>query len=50
MQCLDNINLKYGKDSLKFASLGFDKKWAMRANAKSPNYTTCWADLLKVTA
>jgi len=50
MQCLDNINLKYGKDSLKFASLGFDKKWAMRANAKSPNYTTRWADLLKVNA
>ena len=50
MRCLDDINLKYGKDSLKFASLGFEKKWAMRANAKSPNYTTRWSDLLKVNA
>lgn len=48
MQCLDRVNQKYGQDSLKFASLGFSKRWAMRANAKSPNYTTSWADILKV--
>ncbi len=48
MQCLDQVNQKYGKDCLKFASLGFAKNWAMRANAKSPNYTTRWTDLIKV--
>ncbi|MCB1582914.1 MAG: Y-family DNA polymerase [Marinicella sp.] len=50
MQCMDDINLKYGKDSLKFASLGFAEKWAMRANAKSPNYTTRWSDIIKIPA
>ncbi len=50
MQCMDNINFKYGRDSLKFASLGFEKKWAMRANAKSPNYTTRWSDIIKISA
>ncbi len=49
MQCLDDINQKFGKDRLKFASLGFAEKWAMRANAKSPNYTTRWSDLLKIS-
>ncbi len=50
MQCMDNINLKYGRDSLKFASLGFQNKWAMRANAKSPNYTTRWSDIIRISA
>ncbi len=48
MHCIDQINQKYGKDRLKFASLGVQQNWAMRANAKSPNYTTQWHDILTV--
>lgn len=48
MRCMDQINLKYGRDHVKFASLGFQARWAMRANAKSPNYTTQWSDIIRV--
>lgn len=48
MNCLDSINQRYGKDTLKFASLGFNKNWAMRANSRSPNYTSCWQDIIKL--
>ena len=48
MGSLDAINSKYGKDTIKFGSLGFDKRWAMRANARSPHYTSRWSDIIKL--
>ncbi len=48
MQSLDNINQRYGKDMAKFASLGFSKKWAMRANSLSAHYTSRWNDILAI--
>lgn len=48
MQSLDSINAKYGKDAIKFGSLGFDKRWAMRANARSPHYTSQWTDIIRL--
>nr|WP_154222573.1 Y-family DNA polymerase [Marinicella rhabdoformis] len=49
MDSLDKINQRYGRDALKFASLGFDKRWAMRANSMSPHYTSRWEDLIKIS-
>jgi len=48
MQSLDAINTKYGKDAIKFASLGFKKRWAMHANSRSPHYTSRWQDIITV--
>ncbi len=48
MQSIDSINKRFGKDIAHFASLGFNKKWAMRANSLSAHYTSRWQDLLRV--
>lgn len=50
MQSLDKINQRYGKDTAKFASLGFKKNWAMRANSMSAHYTSRWQDILNLQA
>ena len=49
MESLDSINAKFGQDAIKFGSLGFDKRWAMRANARSPHYTSRWGDIVSVS-
>ncbi len=49
MQSLDSINARFGKDVAKFASLGFHKNWAMRANSFSAHYTSRWQDILQIS-
>jgi len=48
MRVLDSINKKLGKNSLIFAAEGFDKKWAMRQEARTPRFTTRWEEILKI--
>jgi DNA polymerase V len=48
MNTLDNINAKFGKGTLRSAQEGFSHQWAMRANIKSPEYTTNWNQLISV--
>lgn len=45
MSTLDAINKKYSRGTIKLASEGVTNSWAMRRAFKSPDYTTCWADL-----
>lgn len=45
MDTLDSINKKYSKGTIKLASEGTKKVWAMRRNYKSPNYTGAWMEL-----
>ena len=45
MLVLDAINRKMGKGSLTIAAMGAGKRWAMRRDCKSPNYTTDWSEL-----
>lgn len=44
MKALDEINGRFGRDSLICASSGFERQWAMRCGNRSPKYTTCWAE------
>lgn len=44
MKALDEINVRFGRDSLITASSGFDRTWAMRCGNRSPKYTTCWGE------
>jgi len=47
MKSLDDVNTKYGRDTLVTASQGIDKiKYNM--NNLSPKYTTSWDDIIKV--
>jgi DNA polymerase V len=48
MQVLDKLNQKYGKNTLKLATLGMKQAWQMRSQMRSPRYTTVWNELLKV--
>ena len=45
MSTLDSINKKYSKGTIKLASEGTHKVWAMRRSFKSPNYTGDWKEL-----
>ena len=48
MRKLDEINGKYGRDTLKVAAQGLGQKWKLRQEKLSPCYTTRWQDIIKV--
>ncbi|MCJ8280932.1 MAG: Y-family DNA polymerase [Rivularia sp. ALOHA_DT_140] len=45
MQVMDKINSRYGRETIQLASSGIHKKWQMKADYKSPRYTTDWNEL-----
>ena len=42
---MDAINLRYGSDTIRWGVAGVGKKWKLRAERKSPCYTTRYAEL-----
>lgn len=50
MQLMDNINDKWGQNTLQIAAQGFQKQWQMQSNFKSKRYTSCWHELPHVKA
>ena len=48
MNTVDSINKKMGKDSIRYASQGYYRKWKLKQERLSPCYTTRWNDLLKI--
>jgi DNA polymerase V len=49
MATMDAINQRYGRQTLKLGSEGFNAPWTMKQNFKSPCYTTNWDDLIKAS-
>lgn len=47
MKALDRINGKYGKGTARYAMEGFEKRWAMKSEKRSPDYTTDWKQIIK---
>ena len=45
MHVMDSINRKMGKGSITVAAMGTKKRWAMRREKMSQNYTTDWREL-----
>jgi len=45
MAALDQINERWGRDTLRYGSSGLTRAWSMKQSKKSPAYTTCWAEL-----
>ncbi|MBA2709370.1 MAG: Y-family DNA polymerase [Tatlockia sp.] len=45
MKAFEAINEKYGSQTVRLAAEGYSKPWKMRAELKSPAYTTRWAEL-----
>jgi DNA polymerase V len=50
MVAVDSINRKYSRGTIRLASEGVQKAWAMRRSFKSPNYTGDWKELPMVYA
>ena len=48
MSSVDRINRRVGKNKVRLAVQGFDRKWRLRQEHLSPCYTTRFADLLTV--
>ncbi|GAB4359449.1 MAG: Y-family DNA polymerase [Methylohalobius crimeensis] len=50
MQALDDINRRYGRQTLHYAGEALNGRWRMRQALKSPSYTTRWKALPVVQA
>jgi len=48
MTVMDSLNASYGKQKVKIAAQGFDRKWKLKNERLSPCYTTKLADVLVV--
>ena len=50
MHVMDNLNESYGRQKVKIAAQGFDRKWKLKNEKLSPCYTTKLDDVLLVKA
>jgi len=48
MNCLDNINNRYGQGTLKLGAEGQSQAWQMKRHFLSPQYTSNWRDIPKI--
>lgn len=49
MKTIDNINKKWGRDTLRLATEGIRKPWKMKRTRLSKRYTTNWNELLEIS-
>ncbi len=47
-QLIDDLNRRYGRNTIVFAAQKTAHQWQTRADRKSPCYTTAWPDLPKI--
>jgi len=50
MDAVDRINTVWGRDTIKYACSGVERKWSMNRASLSARYTTSWMDLPVVKA
>ncbi len=50
MGVMDSLNESYGKQKVKIAAQGFDRKWKLKNEKLSPCYTTKLSDVLEIKA
>lgn len=48
MKAMDELNKKFGKDTVRFGSLKTEGRWKMKQTRKSQSYTTNWNELLVI--
>ncbi len=49
MKAIDAVNQKFGKDTVKFATVKTEGNWKMKQLRKSQKYTTDWNEILTVS-
>lgn len=47
MAAVDQINARFGRDTLRLAASGIERPWEMRQANRSPRYTTRWEELVR---
>jgi len=45
MEVLDQVNAKWGRETLSLAASGIERTWSMKQVHRSPRYTTVWNEL-----
>ncbi len=50
MRVVDQMNHRYGRETLRITSSGYDRPWMMAREFLSPSYTTRWDDIPTVRA
>lgn len=45
MTAMDEVNARWGRNTLKYAAAGVDRPWRMNQKKLSPRYTTQWSDI-----
>ena len=50
MTVMDSLNASYGKQKVKIAAQGFDRKWRLKNEKLSPCYSTKLEDVLEIKA
>lgn len=50
MEAMDILNMRYGRQKVKIATQGFDRKWRLKNERLSPCYSTCFKDILTIRA
>lgn len=50
MSAVDNINTKWGSETLRSAVSGYKRVWSMKRATLSPRYATNWNEIIKVRA
>ena len=41
----DELNARYGREAVRIGATGLDRSWSLKAERRSPAYTTAWADM-----
>ncbi len=49
MSTIDKVNREFGRNTLRAAAAGFAETWKMRAENRSPCYTTRWQELPEIS-
>lgn len=47
---IDGMNREYGRDTVRYAVMGYEKKWFMRQEFLSRKFTTRLSDVIVVKA
>jgi DNA polymerase V len=43
---IDDLNNRYGRGTVRMAAEGFERKWIMKQEFLSKQYTTNWKDIV----
>lgn len=49
LETVDHLNRRFGRGTVQYAACGFDPAWRLKAEKRSPRYTTRWEEIQVVS-